>query len=90
MRSRKIHTVSSRGVQTLARAWLSESLKLKDHGWKCTADVIWKVMILAAARDRIAFSQRRLPEYANVPLDLHHGRRDDRRRAGRGAWVCRG
>ena len=50
MRSRKIHTVSSRGVQALAQAWLSESLKLEDHGWKCTADVIWKVVLLAAAR----------------------------------------
>jgi hypothetical protein len=67
MRSRKIHTVSSRGVQALAQAWLSESLKLEDHGWKCTADVIWKVVLLAAARMTSLFAACR--DLALAPCD---------------------
>jgi len=67
MRSRKIHTLSSLGVQALAQAWLSESLKLEDHGWKCTADVIWKVVLLAAARMTSLFAACR--DLARAPCD---------------------
>ena len=67
MRSRKIHTVSSRGVQALAQAWLAESFKLEDHGWKCTADVIWKVVLLAAARMTSLFAACR--DLALAPCD---------------------
>jgi Transposase DDE domain len=67
MRSRKIHTVSSRGVQALAQAWLSESLKLEDHGWKATADVVWKVVLLAATRMCSLFAACR--DLALAPCD---------------------
>jgi len=50
MRSRTSHTISSREVHQWALNWLVESMRLKDHGWKCTAVVIWNVVLRAAAR----------------------------------------
>lgn len=67
MRSRKIHTVSSGQVQALAQAWLSESMPLKDHGWKCTADVLWNIVLLAAARMCSLFAACR--DLALAPCD---------------------
>jgi hypothetical protein len=67
MRSRKVHTVSSREVQALSELWLSESLQFKDHGWKCTAEIIWKVVLLAAARMSSVFAACR--DLALAPCD---------------------
>ena len=52
MRSRKSHTISSDEVQSWVSSWLSESVALPDHGWKCTAAVVWMLLIRAAARQQ--------------------------------------
>ena len=52
MRSRKSHTISSDEVQSWVSSWLSESVVLPDHGWKCTAAVVWMLLIRAAARQQ--------------------------------------
>lgn len=50
MRSRTSHTISSREVHHWTLNWLIESVRLKDHGWKCTAVVVWSIVLRAAAR----------------------------------------
>lgn len=50
MRSRKCHTISAGQVQQWALSWLIDSIKLPDHGWKCTAVVVWNIVLRAAAR----------------------------------------
>lgn len=50
MRSKTSHTISSREVATWALDWLLRAELLKDHGWLCTAAVVWKVVARAAAR----------------------------------------
>jgi hypothetical protein len=50
MRSRKSHTISSGEVHQWTLNWLLECKLLKDHGWLCTASVVWSVMLRAAAR----------------------------------------
>lgn len=50
MRSRKSHTISSREVHEWALQWLLAADLLKDHGWLCTAAVVWSVVLRAAAR----------------------------------------
>jgi len=50
MRSRTIHTISSGEVHQWALSWLCESVRLKDHGWKCTAMVVWNILLRAAAQ----------------------------------------
>jgi hypothetical protein len=50
MRSRKSHTISSREVHQWALNWLLAADLLKDHGWLCTATVVWGVLLRAAAR----------------------------------------
>lgn len=50
MRSRMCHTISAVQVQQWALEWLCNSLLLPDHGWKCTALVVWKLVLRAAAR----------------------------------------
>ena len=50
MRSRKSHTISSGEVHRWALNWLLECKLLKDHGWLCTASVVWNVVLRAAAR----------------------------------------
>ena len=50
MRSRTSHHISSTQVHQWALSWLNEGLKLKDHGWKCTAVVVLSVVLRAAAR----------------------------------------
>jgi Transposase DDE domain len=50
MRSRKSLTLTDRKVQALTESWLAESLDLSGAGWKCTAGVLWQVVLLAAAR----------------------------------------
>jgi len=50
MRSRTSHTISSREVHEWALNWLLASKLLKDHGWLCTATVVWSMVLRAAAR----------------------------------------
>ena len=50
MRSRTSHTISSCEVHQWALNWLIESMRMKDHGWKCTAVVVWSIVLRAAAR----------------------------------------
>lgn len=50
MRSRRNSRVSSAEVQQWALQRLLEARLLKDHGWLCTAVVVWNVVLRAAAR----------------------------------------
>lgn len=50
MRSKTGSIVSSRQVQELAEAWLSEALTLKGTKRKCTTSVLWKIVLFAASR----------------------------------------
>jgi len=50
MRSRTSHTISSHEVHQWALNWLLAANLLKDHGWLCTAAVVWGVVLRAAAR----------------------------------------
>ena len=50
MRSRKIGSISRTEVHQWTLNWLLESQLLKDHGWLCTAAVVWNIVLRAAAR----------------------------------------
>ena len=50
MRSRMSHTISSTQVQRWALSWLSDAVKLKDQGRKCTTAVVWSILLRAAAQ----------------------------------------
>ena len=50
MRSRRNSRVSSAEVQQWALQRLVEARLVKDHGWLCTAVVVWNVVLRAAAR----------------------------------------
>ena len=50
MRSRASHTITSREVHRCALSWLVDSMRMKDHGWLCTSDVVWSIVLRAAAR----------------------------------------
>jgi hypothetical protein len=65
MRSRKNSIVSSNQVHQWALQWLLEARLLKDHGWLCTATVVWNVLLRAAARMTSVFTACR--DLANAP-----------------------
>jgi putative transposase len=67
MRSRNSHTISSGEVQQWALNWLQESKLLKDHGWKCTALVVWSIVLRAAARMTSIYTACR--DLADAPSD---------------------
>lgn len=67
MRSRTSGIVSDRQVQSLAEQWLREALPLKTRGWKCTAQVLWQVVLLAATRMVSLFAACR--DLINAPSD---------------------
>jgi len=50
MRSRTSHSISSHQVHQWAVNWLLAANLLKDHGWLCTASVVWSIVLRAAAR----------------------------------------
>ena len=50
MRSRKNSIVSSAEVHQWTLQWLLQAKLLKDHGWLCTAVVVWNVVLRAAGR----------------------------------------
>src|SRR5688572_22384304 len=65
MRSRKSHTISSGEVYGWALQWLLQAKLLKNHGWKCTAAVVWSVVVRAAARMTSVWAACR--DLANAP-----------------------
>lgn len=50
MRSRMSHTITAGEVHRWTLNWLLEANLLKDHGWRCTAAVVWNIVLRAAAR----------------------------------------
>lgn len=50
MRSRTRNSISSGEVHQWALNWLTSSMRMNDHGWKCTALLVWNVVLRAAAR----------------------------------------
>jgi hypothetical protein len=50
MRSRKNHTVSGREVHQWMLQWLLQAKLLPDHGWLCSAAVVWNVLLRAATQ----------------------------------------
>jgi hypothetical protein len=67
MRSKKSHTISSREVHEWALQWLLASKLLSDHGWLCTAAVVWNVVLRAAARATSIYAACR--DLAEAPSD---------------------
>src|SRR5262249_55906927 len=49
-------TVSRTEVHQWALQWLLQVRLLKDHGWLCTATVVWNVVLRAAARMTSVFA----------------------------------
>lgn len=67
MRSRMSHTITSGEVHRWTLDWLLECKLIKDHGWLCTAVVVWNIVLRAAARMiSVAAACRDL---ANAPSD---------------------
>jgi hypothetical protein len=56
LRSRKIHTISSAEVHAWTLQSLIASGLLKDHGWLCTAAVVWNVLLRAASQASSIFA----------------------------------
>lgn len=52
MRSRKTRTLFCQEVQSWVLSWLSAAIRLPDHGWLCTAAVVWILLVRAAARQQ--------------------------------------
>lgn len=50
MRSHRSHTITSGEVQRWSVEWLLQAKVLKDHGWKCSAAVVWSIVLRSAAR----------------------------------------
>jgi hypothetical protein len=67
MRSRTNHTITSREVHKCTVEWLLQAKLLKDHGWLCTATVVWNVVLRAAARMTSLFAACR--DLADGPSD---------------------
>lgn len=67
MRSRKSHTISSGEVHEWALKWLLQADLLKDHGWRCTAALVWNIVLRAAARTVSIYAACR--DLADAPSD---------------------
>lgn len=67
MRSKSKSIVTEAQVQAYAQAWLSENLAWEDTGWKCTAQVVWQILLLAAARMTSVYAACR--DLAGAPSD---------------------
>lgn len=67
MRSRTSHTISSSEVHGWAVQWLLAADLIKDHGWLCTAAVVWSVVLRAAANLTSVFAACR--DLAKCPSD---------------------
>ncbi len=80
MRSKSCGIVTDKQVQALAQSWLADKLKMKDAGWKCTAETVWRVLLLAAARVISIYAACR---------DLADAPSDDAIRNALAAWLPR-
>jgi len=67
MRSPSRSIVTEGQVQAYAQSWLSENLSLEDAGWKCTAQMVWRMLLLAAARMTSIYAACR--DLAEAPSD---------------------
>lgn len=67
MRSRASHTISSHEVHQWALSWLTESMRMKDHGWLCTSGLVYSIVLRAAARTCSLFAACR--DLANGPSE---------------------
>jgi hypothetical protein len=67
MRSKVSHKITDRDVQAIAESRLSQALQLKGRGWKCKPQLIWQVVLLAAARAISLFAACR--DLADAPCD---------------------
>lgn len=67
MRSRKTSIVSCAEVHRWALDWLIRAKLLKDHGPLCTAEVVWNIVLRAAARMTSIFAACR--DLANAPSE---------------------
>lgn len=67
MRSRMSHTITASEVHGWALEWLLQAKLLKDHGWLCTAQVTWSIVLRAAARMVSIYAACR--DLANAPSD---------------------
>lgn len=67
MRSRTSDSISSHEVHECAIQGLLQAKLLKDHGWLCSAVVVWNVLLRAAARMTSVFAACR--DLANAPSD---------------------
>jgi len=61
------HTITSQDVHQWTLDFLLASGLLKDHGWLCTAAMVWNVLLRAAARMSSVFAACR--DLANGPSD---------------------
>src|SRR5690349_1314557 len=50
MRLQNSSMISSREVYKWTLNWLVQAKLLKDHGWLCTATVVWNIVLRAAAQ----------------------------------------
>lgn len=67
MRSMTSHSISSHEVHECAVQGLLQAKLLKDHGWLCSAVVVWNVLLRAAARMTSVFAACR--DLAHAPSD---------------------
>lgn len=67
MRSRNSHTITSGEVHQWAIQWLVQARLIPDHGWLCTASVVWSVVLRAAARMTSIYAACR--DLADAPSD---------------------
>ncbi|HVU87685.1 MAG TPA: hypothetical protein VHD36_10215, partial [Pirellulales bacterium] len=67
MRSRASHSISSREVHQWTLNWLLQAQLLKDHGWLCSATVVWGIVLRAAARSMSIWAACR--DLAEAPSD---------------------
>jgi len=67
MRSRMSHTITAGRVHQWALEWLVQAKLLKDHGWLCTAQVTWSIVLRAAARMVSIYAACR--DLADAPSD---------------------
>jgi hypothetical protein len=67
MRSNSRGIVTAQQVQAYAESWLVENLSVKDAGWKCTTQVVWRILLLAAARMTSIYAVCR--DLAGAPTD---------------------
>jgi len=67
MRSKGSHSISANEVHQWSLNWLLQSKLLKDHGWLCTATVVWNIVLRAAARSISIYAACR--DLAEGPCD---------------------